>query len=65
MNRKNRERFETLRAGLTARLRRVCHSMPQPDLDQLTARMARLYLKYEPWTALAGQHAESRDAMEA
>lgn len=59
MNSANRERFEALRVNLLGRLRRVCRDMPQRELDRLTATMTRLYLKYEPFSALPEQHTSS------
>ena len=42
-----RKRFDTLRADLLYRMRRVCQEMPERELDQLTARMTRIRLRYE------------------
>jgi len=43
-----RERFEVIRHELIRRLRRVCAEMAEGELNQLTARMTRIRLKYEP-----------------
>lgn len=42
-----RGRFDALRADLLDRLRRVCDGMPDRELEQLTARMTRIRLRYE------------------
>ena len=52
-----REHFQMLRRELLNRLRRVCHAMSREELDQLTARMTRLRLKYEQVTALPEEFA--------
>lgn len=52
-----RERFETARAAILERLRRVCRAWPQRELDTLSARMTRIQLKYDAWAGLSGHNA--------
>jgi hypothetical protein len=59
-----RARFDALRAGLVARLRRVCEGMPPRELERLTAAMTRLKLKYEPLTGLPERDADDRGSMD-
>lgn len=42
-----RDRFDALHADLLHRLRQTCEAMPERELEQLTARMIRIRLKYE------------------
>ena len=42
-----RKRFDELRADLLYRLRPVCKETPVRELEQLTARMTRIRLRYE------------------
>lgn len=42
-----RKRFDALRADLLHRLRRVCEGTPEGELEELTAGMTRIRLKYE------------------
>lgn len=42
-----RKRFDALRADLLHRLRRVCEETPERELEQLTAGMTRIRLRYE------------------
>ena len=44
--------FENYRRQLADRLTRVCSSMPQSELDALTARMTRLYQRYKTVTGI-------------
>lgn len=60
-----RERFNTLRAALMERLRRVCAGWPQRELDQLAAKMTRLQLKYEAWTGMPVQDRNHSDPLGA
>jgi hypothetical protein len=60
-----RERFNTVRAALIERLRRVCADWPQRELDQLSAKMARLQLKYEAWTGMPGRDGNRSDPLGA
>jgi hypothetical protein len=46
-----RARFEEIKAGLTARLQRVCADMAPAEFETLVSRMTRVQLKYEPESA--------------
>ena len=46
-----RARFEDIKAEITARLRKVCASMPPADVETLVCGMARVHLRYEAESA--------------
>ena len=52
LNPKKRERFENIRLEVAARLQRVCSHLPDLELRELTARIARVRLRYEAVTAV-------------
>jgi hypothetical protein len=51
---KKRERFEQLRREIADRIRTVCASFCQSELESLTAKMARIHQRYESKTAVPG-----------
>lgn len=51
-NLEKREQFELLRSRLRHRLERICAHFPQAEFENLTARMTRLRLKYDPVSAV-------------
>jgi hypothetical protein len=51
-----RQRFELICGELRDRLFRVCRDMPREEFEQLVARMARLKLRYEPWSGMPARN---------